>query len=49
MNKTYEILLAEIANAFQAKNDTIALQKWQIKDLQNKLAIAEEYNKNFKN
>jgi hypothetical protein len=45
MKKTYEILLDELAAAIQEKNDTIAFQKWQIADLQNKLAIAEEYKK----
>lgn len=41
----YEIILGELAEAIKKKSDVIALQSWQLADLKNKLAIAEQYNK----
>lgn len=41
----YEVILGELAEAIKRKDDVIALQSWQMRDLKNKLAIAEQYNK----
>ena len=41
----YEILLGEFAEIIKQKNETIALQDWQIAGLKEKLAAAEIHHK----
>lgn len=44
----YNELLKELGELLKSKNNTIAVQQWEIDDLKRKLAAAEEKNNTTK-